>query len=152
VPVPLADAWRFLARVEEWPRWAAHIRRIDMTPPGDVGPESSGAIILRSGLRSTFRMTEFHPPRNWKWAGGFLWLTVHYDHQFEAVDASRTRLTWIVDAEGFGAAGLGRIFAAAYAKNLDKAIPALVSEISLKGGVGGVAGAGDGSKQRHRGY
>ncbi len=131
VPVPRAAAWSFLARVEEWPRWAAHIRRISVTPPGDVGPDTAGCIVLRSGIRSTFRMREFSPPQHWTWSGPFLWLTVHYDHRFDAVDAGRTRLTWIVDAEGAGAGVLGRLFAAAYARSLDKAIPALVASMSL---------------------
>ena len=139
VPVPLAAAWRFLARVEEWPRWAAHIRRVDVTPSGEVGPASSGCIHLRNGIRSTFRMREFQPGKNWKWAGPFLWLTVHYEHQFDAMAPSRTRLTWVVDAEGFGAAVFGRIFAAVYSRNLDKAIPALVSSIGQMNRVGGGA-------------
>ena len=139
VPVPLADAWCFLARVEEWPQWAAHIRRIDVTPPGDVGPGSSGVIRLRNGIKSTFRMQEFRPGKNWKWAGPFLWLTVHYDHQFDAVGPDRTRLTWVVDAEGFGASVFGRLFAAVYSRNLDKAIPALVASIGRVNR--GVAGA-----------
>ena len=129
VPVSIADAWRVLARVAEWPRWAAHIRRIDLTPPGEVGPQSAGCIRLRNGIRSTFRMREFEPGTRWLWSGPFLWLTVHYDHRFAAIAPDRTRLTWIVDAEGFGVSVFGRPFAAVYAKNLDKAIPALVSSI-----------------------
>jgi len=129
VPVSVADAWRFLARVEEWPQWAAHIRRVDVTPPGDVGPGSSGTIRLRNGIKSTFRMQEFRVGKNWKWVGPFLWLTVHYDHQFDAVAPDRSRLTWIVDAEGLGASVLGRLFAAVYSRNLDKAVPALIAAI-----------------------
>jgi hypothetical protein len=130
VPVGLPDAWRFLARVEDWPSWAAHIRRIDLTPPGELGPDSSGRIHLDNGLRSTFRMQEFRPGKSWRWVGPFLWLTVHYDHQFDAVAPRRTRLTWVVDAEGFGVAMFGRLFAAIYSRNLDRAIPMLVSTIA----------------------
>jgi hypothetical protein len=129
VAVPLPEAWRHLARVAEWPRWAAHIRRIELSPPGDIGPDSAGRIVLRNGIRSTFRVSELQPGRRWKWVGPFLWLTVHYDHRFEALDARRTRLTWTVDAEGFGAGVLGRIFAAVYARDLDRAIPALVASL-----------------------
>jgi carbon monoxide dehydrogenase subunit G len=130
VPIPLADAWRELADVETWPRWAAHIQRIDVTPPGAVGPDSAGTIRLRNGISSTFRMQEFRPSQNWKWVGPFLWLTVHYDHQFEALGPSRTRLTWVIDADGFGVTLLGRVFAAVYSKNLDKAILAFVTRAS----------------------
>src|SRR5262245_44658550 len=34
VDVPLLRAWEHLARVEQWPSWAAHIKRIDLRPPG----------------------------------------------------------------------------------------------------------------------
>jgi len=129
VSVSLMDAWRFLARVEEWPRWAAHIRRIDIAPSGAIGPNSSGCIHLRNGIRSTFRMSEFRPGQNWKWVGPFLWLTVHYDHRFDVVNANRTRLTWVVEAQGFGAAAFGRLFTIMYSRNVDKAIPALVTMI-----------------------
>jgi len=133
----MADAWRLLARVQEWPRWARHIRRVDVTPAGEVGPDSSGCIRLRNGIRSTFRMREFQAGKNWKWVGPFLWLTIHYDHQFDAVGPSRTRLRWVVDAEGFGAKVFGRFFAAVYSKNLDKAIPAFIAYIGQMNRGGG---------------
>jgi hypothetical protein len=132
VPVARSRAWRRLARLEEWPAWAAHIRRIDVSPRGELGPESSGSIVLRNGIRSTFRMREIRPETNGRWSGRFLWLTVHYDHRFEATASDRTRLTWIVDAEGLGAAVLGRVFARAYSRNLDRAIPVLVSTLGRK--------------------
>ena len=80
-------------------------------------------------MKSAFRMTEFNPPRNWKWVGPFLWATVHYDHQFEALDAEHTRLIFIVEATGFGVSVLGRLFARIYRRNLEKAIPLLIAEM-----------------------
>jgi hypothetical protein len=136
VPVSLTNAWHFLARVQEWPRWAAHIRHLDVVPAGELGPASSGRIYLANGIRSAFRMREFQPGKNWEWVGPFLWLTVHYDHQFEAVSQNRTRLTWLVDAEGLGASIFGRVFAKVYSRNLDKAIPVLVSCIGQVKNVG----------------
>jgi len=132
VPVTLADAWGFLGRVEQWPVWAKHIRRIELRPPGELAPESSSCIVLRSGIKSTFRMREFNPGRNWKWVGRFLSLTLHYDHRFDKEGDGRTCLTWIVAAEGLGAQGLGRLFAAIYSHNRNKAIPALQAEITGK--------------------
>ena len=81
-------------------------------------------------MKPAFRMTEFNPPRNWKWVGPFLWATVIYDHQFEELDAEHTKLTWIVQAKGFGASVLGRLFAMIYRRHLDKAIPLLVAEMN----------------------
>ena len=130
VETSLTQAWNHLAAIERWPTWAMHIKRIELKPAGQLTTESEGVIVLKNGIRSTFRMTEFHAPHRWKWAGPFLWLTVHYDHIFEAEGDSRTRLTWIVEAEGRGSSVVGRLLAMIYARNLKKAIPRLVAEMN----------------------
>ena len=130
VGIPLQRAWDHLARVEQWPSWAPHIKKIELHPPGELGPESTGVIHLTNGMKSAFRMTEFNPPRNWKWVGPFVWWTVIYDHWFEALDAEHTRLVWVVEAKGFGASILGRVFARIYRVNLEKAIPLLIAEMN----------------------
>src|SRR5688572_18324334 len=116
VDVPPEDAWQHLARVTQWPRWAKHIKHVELVPAGELTAGSRGIIHLNNGIKSTFQMTEFNLYRNWKWVGPFLWLTVHYDHKFEPI--------------GLGASIFGRFFAAIYRRNLKKAIPNLVSEMS----------------------
>jgi hypothetical protein len=130
VELPLERAWQHLARVEQWPSWAKHIKQVEVQPPGEIGAKSSGRIHLSNGVKSTFTMTEFNPHHNWKWVGGFLWLTIHYDHRFEEVNPTQTKLTWTVEAKGFGVSVIGRLFANIYSKHLDRAIPLLVQEIN----------------------
>ena len=57
-------------------------------------------------------------------------VTVHYDHRFVPLSATQTKPQWIVAAEGFGAAIFGKLFAKIYRKNVEKAIPLLVSEMT----------------------
>jgi hypothetical protein len=133
VGVPLQRAWEHLALVEGWPSWALHIKKIELQPPGELGPRSMGVIHLTNGMKSAFRMTEFNPPDDWKWVGPILWGTVHYDHRFEALDGEHTRLTFIVKAEGFGVSVFGRLFARIYRRSLDKAIPRLIEEMEQEG-------------------
>jgi hypothetical protein len=133
VRVSIERAWARLEKVEEWPSWARHIRRITLNPPGQLTAKSEGVIHLTNGVRSTFRMEELNPQRNWKWAGPFLWLTVHYDHRFERVDRNESEVTFTIDVEGFGAAVFGGLFAAIYSINLKRAIPLLVKEIEQQG-------------------
>lgn len=123
------QAWRYLARLDQWPEWARHIKRIEMHPQGELGPHSSGVIHLANGMKSTFHMTEFNPYDNWKWAGPFLWLTIHYDHRFEAVTRDQTKMRFILEGKGLGVGSLGRLFAKLYRQNLEKAIPLLVQRI-----------------------
>jgi Polyketide cyclase / dehydrase and lipid transport len=132
VKVPLEKVWAHLERVEQWPSWARHIRRIDLRPSGPLRPHSEGAIQLTVGIRSTFRVEELNTGRNWRWVGPFLWLTVHYDHQFARIGPQETEVRFVVDGEGLGVAVFGRIFAAIYARNLDRAIPNLIPELQRK--------------------
>jgi carbon monoxide dehydrogenase subunit G len=130
VSVPLQAAWDHLAHIEQWPSWAPHIRRIALAPPGELGPQSTGVIHLTNGIKPVFQVTEFNPPRNWKWVGQFLWLTVIYDHQFEAIDSKHTRLAWTVSAQGLAAGTIGRLFAMIYRRSLEKAIPRLIRQMN----------------------
>ncbi len=140
VNVALQRAWNHLARVEQWPSWAPHIKRIELIPPGELGSQSTGVIYLTNGIKSAFRMTEFNPPHgdsgsgrcNWKWVGPILWLTIHYDHRFEALDAGHTRLIWTVAAEGLGTSIFGRLYAMIYRPNMDKAISRLIREMNAE--------------------
>lgn len=132
VNVPLEKAWAHLERVEQWPSWARHIRRVELRPPGSLGADSEGVIRLTNGIRSTFRMSELNVGRNWKWVGPFLWITVHYDHQFKRLSPEETEIRFVLDGEGFGVGVLGRLFASIYARNLDQAIPRLIRELEQK--------------------
>jgi hypothetical protein len=129
VNASLERAWQHLAHLDQWPTWAHHIKQIEVHPQGELGPQSSGVIHLANGIKSTFRMTEFNPCRNWKWVGPFLWLTIHYDHCFESLSSHQTKLRFVLEASGFGVGFFGRLFAKIYRRNLEKAIPRLVSEI-----------------------
>ena len=80
VEASLDSAWEYLSRIEQWPSWALHIRRIKLSPNGPLAANSIGTIYLRNGVRSAFKMVDFNPRRNWEWSGPFLWLTVLYDH------------------------------------------------------------------------
>ena len=133
VNVSLQRAWQTLARLDQWPRWAHHIKRIEVHPPGEAGPQSSGVIYLANGMKATFRMTEFNVGRNWKWVGPFLWLSVHYDHCFESLSSHQTRVTFVLEASGYGAGFFGRLFARVYRRDLEKAIPLLVKMIESEG-------------------
>jgi hypothetical protein len=122
-PVSPVAAWDHLARVTDWPSWAPHIRRIEIDPPGALGPASRGAIHLRAAPTTTFRMVSFDPPHAWAWEGPLLTLTIHYDHRFEALPDGTTRISFVVSAGVPGSSILGPIFAKAYTRSLDRANP-----------------------------
>jgi hypothetical protein len=130
VDVPLETAWHHLARVEDWPSWAKHIKAVELTPSGEVTPQSKGVLHLRNGLTSTFQMQEFRPFEHWRWIGPLLWLTISYDHTFTALTSQQTQLTFLVEVSGWGVPLFGRLFAAVYNRNLNTAIPQLITELN----------------------
>ena len=129
VDLPIEQAWQHLACAERWPTWAKHIRHVALQPPGEVGPSTTGCLTLSNGVKSTLTMTELNLHRNWKWVGRFLWLTIAFDHRFEARSPTQTSLTWIVEAQGLGVSLFRRLLAKFYGQHLDRAIPLLVEEM-----------------------
>jgi hypothetical protein len=121
-------AFGHLAQVEQWPSWAKHIRRVALEPSGPVTAATQGTLYLTNGIKTQFHMTSFDPPRSWEWVGKFLWMAIAYDHRFMAVSDSQTQIGFIVKGEGAGLSTAGRLFAAAYNANLNRAIPNLIAE------------------------
>jgi polyketide cyclase/dehydrase/lipid transport protein len=132
VDVSLQHACEHLARIEQWPSWAPHIKQIELRPPGELGPQSTGVIHLANGMKPAFRVTEFNPPHNWTWVSRLLWFTVIYDHRFEVLDAEHTKVIFIVQATGFGAGIVGPLFARMYRPDLERAIPRLIREMNAQ--------------------
>lgn len=125
VPLPLADAWAALADVESWPTWAPHIRSVVLTPPGPVGPTTAGVFRFSPVGRSRFAMTSFDRPRSWTWTGRAMGVDIDYEHRFEPVSETSTRLVWVVRSRG--PAGLrARLFAVVYSRLIDRAWPRFV--------------------------
>lgn len=123
VGVPLAEAWASFSEVERWPEWAPHITAATLTPPGPLGPSSSGVLRIRGLGRSTFRMTVWEPPRRWVWVGGLPGTRITYEHRFEADGDTATTLEWVVSLQGPLAWLVRPVFAWIYGRNVDRAIP-----------------------------
>lgn len=132
VDLPLEKAWQHLARVEHWPSWAKHIKRVELQPGGELGLNSTGRMLLTNGLKPTWKVTAFNPYRNWIWVGDFLWLAVYYDHRFEELHATQTKITFALEANGCGKSVFGRLFAKVYSKTLDRAIAFLFQEMNAR--------------------
>jgi hypothetical protein len=118
-------AWVELVAAEQWPRWAQHLRSVQVTPPGPVGPTSSATLKLTNHTTATMKVAQFQEERRFRWEGAFLWLRLGYDHLVTTDDTGRVSITFTVDAAGLGVNLIGPLFAGIYARNLDRAIPRL---------------------------
>jgi uncharacterized membrane protein len=118
-------AWAELLAAEQWPRWAQHLRSVQVTPPGPVGPGSSATLRLKNRTKASVRVTEFDDGRRFRWEGSFLWMDLGYDHVVTTDDTGRVSITFTVEGAGAGVNTIGRLFASIYARQLDRAIPRL---------------------------
>jgi Polyketide cyclase / dehydrase and lipid transport len=118
-------AWAELAAAEQWPRWARHLRSVQVTPPGPVGPASRATLKLTNHTTATMEVTEFEDERRFRWEGSLLWLGLGYDHLVTTDDRGRVSITFTVDAAGPGVNTIGPLFASIYGRKLDRAIPRL---------------------------
>jgi hypothetical protein len=130
VDASIDTSWSHLAKIEEWPSWARHIKDVKLLPSGDISHNSVGSLILTNGIKSEFRVTDFQLHKNWAWKGPFLWMSMEYNHRFESLGYDKTKFIWIIKGEGIGVSTIGRVFAWQYKRNLNKAIPLLQLEIS----------------------
>lgn len=127
VAVATERTWDLLAEVERWPEWAPHIRTVRLDG-GALGPGSEGRFGLRPVGSATFRMTAWQPPVSWTWHGRGLGLPIDYRHGFQALDATRTRLTWTIElTDGTPAGVRADLFSRVYVRNLDRAWPRFVA-------------------------
>jgi uncharacterized membrane protein len=133
VRAPREVAWNHLAKVEQWPSWAKHIRSVVKSPPGPLSAETRATLRLSNGLSTSFQMIEFDPPRHWKWVGPFLGSQILYDHIFSQNEPGQTTVRFTVDVGGGPGALLRGIFGRIYRKNLERAVPLLVQEIEAVG-------------------
>lgn len=89
-------AWKHLAKLEEWPSWAVHIRRMDPNPPGDLTDSTQVVLHMRAGPRTKMIVTEYDPPQRWVWEGRSFGVTTRFEHKLEEIGGGRTRI-WFLD-------------------------------------------------------
>ena len=125
-----AFAWRHLAAAEQWPSWAHHLRKVELTPAGPVGENTQAVLTLTNRTRAKVAVTDFVDGHRFRWDGTFLWLRLGYDHRVEPADAHGSEVTFRVLGGGIGISTLGRLFARIHARNLDLGIPRLQNELA----------------------
>lgn len=130
VEAPVNIVWDHLIKIERWPSWAPHIKRVQLSPPGALTERSRGILHQRWGMTTTFAVTELRYLRHWTWRGRVMGIEVEHTHRFEATSEHRTQLIFTVGCRGSGAALTVKLFTALHGHHLDRAIPLLIAEIN----------------------
>lgn len=127
-----AEAWKHLARLEKWPSWAGHIKRMDPTPPGELTAQTKVKLQMRAGPSSTMVVTDYDPPWSWVWEGRSMGVTTRFEHRFEELDGGSTRIWFLARVSGPLAGPGGWMFGRTMKRALGIALPKLKAEIEAR--------------------
>lgn len=126
---PPTVIWDHLAKLEQWPSWAGHIKKMDPTPPGELTSETEVVLHMKMGARTRMRVTEYDPPRRWMWEGKGFGTTIRFEHALEPVGEGRTRVWFLAWMGGPLSGPGGWTFGRMMRRYLSAALPALKAEI-----------------------
>ncbi len=126
-------AWDHLAALERWPSWAAHIKSMAPTPPGNLTGSTSVKMHMSNGMRTTMTVVEYDPPHRWVWEGRSMGTVTRFEHRFEPVEDGRTRIWFLAWMGGAFAGPGGWWFGRAMRRYLSRAFPKLKAEIESRG-------------------
>lgn len=126
---PLEVVWAHLAKLEQWPSWAAHIRRMEPTPPGQLTARTEVVLHMTVGFRTKMTVTEYDRPRRWLWEGRSLGTITRFEHKLEQVGEERTRIWFLAWMGGPLSGPAGWMFGRMMRRYLAVALPKLKAEI-----------------------
>lgn len=123
------EAWKHLSQLERWPSWAAHIKSMQPTPPGELTASTTVVLHMSAGPRVTMSVTAYDPPRSWIWEGRSMGMTTRFEHRFEELEGSRTRILFLAWVSGALSGPGGLVFGGMMKRALRVALPRLKAEI-----------------------
>lgn len=96
------EVWNLLVDTERWPEWGPSVLAVDCRERF-IRAGTVGRLRTPLGIWIPFVITDFDPPRQWRWRVAGVPAT---GHRIESLDAERTRLVFELPAIAFPYAGV----------------------------------------------
>jgi uncharacterized membrane protein len=124
INVPTEHVWEAFVNLGDWPVWNHHMREIRLLTEVPLAMGSRARIVLKTGLSSTWEVTEFSPGRSFTWDASLLASRLSFAHVVQPLnDASRVLLR--IEASGLTALAAAPILRFLYARNLGRSLQRL---------------------------
>jgi uncharacterized protein YndB with AHSA1/START domain len=113
--------WEAFVNLGGWPAWNPHMREVRLLTDVPLAMGSRARIVLKTGLSSTWEVTEFTPGRSFTWDAKLLGSRLSFAHVVQPVDAG-SRVILRIEASGLTALPAGPVLRFIYARNLDRSL------------------------------
>jgi len=124
INVPAEHVWEAFVNLGEWPVWNHHMREVRLLTEVPLAMGSRARIVLKTGLSSTWEVTEFSPGRSFTWDASLFASRLSFAHVVQPMnDGSRVVLR--IEASGLTALPAAPILRFLYARNLGRSLQRL---------------------------
>jgi hypothetical protein len=125
IRTPPDRVWAAYVDLSGWLAWNPHMRELGLLTEGSLAVGSRARLVLKTGLRSSWEVTELNPGRSFAWVANLVpGLRLAFDHIVEPAEGG-SRAILRIDASGPVAVVAGPVLRLIYARNLDHSLAAL---------------------------
>jgi uncharacterized membrane protein len=121
INVPAERVWEAFVNLGDWPVWNHHMREVRLLTDVPLSMGSRARIVLKTGLSSTWEVTEFSPGRSFTWDASLFGSRLSFAHVVEPVsDGSRVVLR--IEAAGLTALAASLVLRLSYGRFLNRSL------------------------------
>jgi len=124
ISAPTERVWEAFVNLGAWPVWNHHMREVRLLTEVPLAMGSRARIVLKTGLSSTWEVTEFTPGCSFTWDASLLGSRLSFAHVVEPVKGG-SRVVFRIEASGLTALLAAPVLRFFYARNLDRSLQRL---------------------------
>jgi uncharacterized membrane protein len=129
VNVPAERVWEAFVNLGGWPVWNHHMREVRLLTEVPLAMGSRARIVLKTGLSSTWEVTEFSPGRSFTWDASLFGSRLSFAHVIEPLKDG-SRVVFRIEASGLTALPAAPVLRFIYARNLDRSLQRLKDSLA----------------------
>jgi len=121
IDAPTERVWEAFVNLGAWPVWNHHMREVRLLTDVPLAMGSRARIVLKTGLSSTWEVTEFSPGRSFTWDARLLASRLSFAHVVQPVNGG-SRVVLRIEASGLTALAASLFLRLSYSRFLDRSL------------------------------
>jgi len=124
INVPAERVWEAFVNLGDWPVWNHHMREVRLLTEVPLSMDSRARIVLKTGLSSTWEVTEFSPGRSFTWDASLFASRLSFAHEVKPVNGG-SRVVLRIEAAGLTALAASLVLRFSYGRFLNLSLQRL---------------------------